>query len=434
VQEVRVQLQAISGLQAVTDCVVFSGISRAEKRKSIHYKVSMSNPTERVLSLTNQLKDSLNPADDIQKAKKEVNMSVDYKFHGWMGLDKDATKGKMEWQEYEPKTWSEDDVDIKITHCGICGSDIHTLRSGWGATLYPCCVGHEVAGTAVKVGKNVKHIKLGDRIGVGAQSSSCGECEECKNGEVQYCSGGMVGTYNGKYKDGSKSYGGYADYCRAPARFVVKIPDGLSTAEAAPMLCGGVTVWSPLVKNGAGPGKRVGIIGLGGLGHFGVLFAKALGCDEVVAISRSHSKEEDAKKMGADRLIATGDEGWNKKNARSLDLIVSTVSSPDMPLAKYLQLLRTHGQFIQVGAPEDSIPAINAFALIGKGCKIGGSAIGSPEDITEMLEFAAKHKVHPFIQERPMKEANQAVIDMDNGDARYRYVLVNEKHVAELKA
>jgi alcohol dehydrogenase (NADP+) len=308
----------------------------------------MPNPTERVLSLTNHLKTSLNPADDIQQAKTEDKMSVDYKFYGWMGLDKESTKGNMVWQEYEPKTWTEDDVDIKITHCGICGSDIHTLRSGWGATLYPCCVGHEVAGTAVKVGKNVKHIKLGDRIGVGAQSSSCGECDECKRGEVQYCSGGMVGTYNGKYKDGSKSYGGYADYCRCPAKFAVKIPDGLSTAEAAPMLCGGVTVWSPLKHNGAGPGKRVGIIGLGGLGHFGVLWAKALGCDEVVAISRSHSKEEDARKMGADRLIATGDEGWNKKNTRSLDLIVSTVSSPDMPLSKYLQLLKTHGQFIQV--------------------------------------------------------------------------------------
>lgn len=201
---------------------------------------------------------------------------------------------------------------------------------------------------AVKVGKNVKHIKLGDRIGVGAQSGSCLECEECLNGEEQYCSRSMVGTYNGKYKDGSKSYGGYGDYCRAPAHFVVKIPEGLSTAEAAPMLCGGVTVWSPLKNNGAGPGKKIGIVGLGGLGHFGVLWAKALGCDEVVAISRSRSKEDDAKKMGATKLIATQEAGWSKKNARSLDLIVSTVSSPDMPLSQYLQLLKTHGQFIQV--------------------------------------------------------------------------------------
>lgn len=301
-----------------------------------------------------------------------------------------------------------------------------------GQSLYPCCVGHEITGIAVKVGSNVKHIRVGDRVGVGAQSGSCLDCEECLNGEEHYCSR-MVGTYNGKYPDGSKSYGGYADYCRAPAHFAVKIPDSLSLAEAAPMLCGGVTVWNPLVKNGAGPGKRVGIVGLGGLGHFGVLWAKALGCDEVVVISRTNSKKDDAMNMGATKFIATEEEGWAKKNSRSLDLIVSTVSSPNMPLAQYFQLLRTHGQFIQVGAPEDKIPAFSAFALIAKGCKMGGSCIGSPEDISGMLKFAAEKNIHPFIQERPMKDANQAVVDMDDGKARYRYVLVNEKHAAELK-
>jgi alcohol dehydrogenase (NADP+) len=158
----------------------------------------------------------------------------------------------------------------------------------------------------------------------------------------------MVGTYNGKYSDDSKSYGGYADYCRAPAHFAVKIPDEIPLAEAAPMLCGGITVYNPLVHNGAGPGKRVGIIGVGGLGHFGILWAKALGCDEVVAISRTDNKKEDAMKLGATKYIATNDKDWATKNARSLDLIVSTVSSPDMPLDGYFQLLRTHGQFIQV--------------------------------------------------------------------------------------
>jgi len=174
---------------------------------------------------------------------------------------------------------------------------------------------------------------------------------------------GNVGTYNGKYPDGSKSYGGYADYCRAPAHFAVKIPDGISSAEAAPMMCGGVTVWSPLVKNGAGPGKRVGIVGVGGLGHFGLLWAKALGCDEVVAISRTNSKKEDAIKMGATKFIATEEEGWSKANSRSLDLIVSTVSSPNMPIAQYFQLLRTNGQFIQVsGKPllEDRQPRLTS--------------------------------------------------------------------------
>lgn len=175
------------------------------------------------------------------------------------------------------------------------------------------------------------------------------DCEECAAGLEHYCSKGSVGTYNGKYPDGSKSYGGYADYCRAPAHFAVKIPDDITLAEAAPMLCGGITVYNPLVKNGAGPGKRVGIVGIGGLGHFGVLWAKALGCDEVVAISRTGGKKGDAKKMGADKFIATDeDEDWAKKNARTLDLIVSTVSTPNMPLSEYFQMLRTNGQFIQV--------------------------------------------------------------------------------------
>jgi alcohol dehydrogenase (NADP+) len=232
--------------------------------------------------------------------------------------------------------------------------------------MYPVCVGHEIAGVAVKVGKNVKHLKVGDRCGVGAQSGSCLDCEECTSGLEQYCSKGLIGTYNGKYKDGSKSYGGYADYCRAPAHFAVKIPDGLSLAEAAPMLCGGVTAWSPLKNNGAGPGKRVGIVGIGGLGHFGLLWAKALGCDEVYAISRTSAKAADAKKMGATKVIATDEEEkWASKNARSLDLIVSTVSSPKMPISQYLQLLRTNGQFIQVSQKKiqgDNCDVTNRYA------------------------------------------------------------------------
>lgn len=191
----------------------------------------------------------------------------------------------------------------------------------------------------------------------------------------QHCPRGFVGTYNGKYKEsGYWSMGGYADYLRVPAHFAVKVPERLKSQDAAPMLCGGITVFSPLKNNGAGPGKRVGIVGLGGLGHFGVLFAKALGCEKVVAISRRRNKAKDALAMGADEYIATSeDEKWERKHSRTLDLIISTVSSPDMPLSGYLRLLCTNGQFIQVGAPEDNLPAIAAFALIAKGCKIGGS-------------------------------------------------------------
>ena len=241
-----------------------------------------------------------------------------------------------------------------------------------------------------------------------------------------HCPNGMVNTYDSRYPDGSKSYGGYANNARVPSHFVLKIPDGIPSEDAAPMLCGGITVYAPLKKNGCGPGKKVGIVGFGGLGHFGILYAKALGADKVVAISRSHAKREDAKKMGVDAFIATNDDkDWATHHARSLDLIVSTVSSPHMPLEQYLMLLRTNGQFIQVGAPEDKLPGFNAFSLIAKGCKIGGSAIGAPHEIEEMLQLTVQKKVKPWIQQRPMKDANHAVVDMDKGHARYRYVLVN---------
>jgi alcohol dehydrogenase (NADP+) len=351
-------------------------------------------------------------------------------FRGWLGHNPDSVKGQLKWETFTPKPFTANDIDIKISHCGICGSDLHTLRSGWGPTHYPACVGHEIIGEAVRVGDNVTKIKVGDRVGVGAQAFSClkEDCEECSNGRESYCPN-IVGTYNGQYEDGSWSMGGYAEYTRVPAHFALKIPDALKSADAAPMMCGGVTVWSPLTKNGAGPGKRVGIVGIGGLGHFGLLFAKALGCDKVVAISRSRSKEEDAKKMGADEFIATSeDEDWATKNANSLDLIISTVSAPDMPLPGYLQLLRAHGQFIQVGAPEDLLPPIPAFSLIAKGCKIGGSIIGSPGEIEAMLKFAAEKGVKPWINLSSMKEANPRLVDFDANKARYRYVLVNEGH------
>jgi alcohol dehydrogenase (NADP+) len=357
-------------------------------------------------------------------------MTSPAQFHGWLGHDKTAADGSMTWSSFDPKPFNLIDIDIKVSHCGICGSDIHTLRSGWGNTHYPVCVGHEIVGHVVKVGSSVTNLRLGDRVGVGVQAFSClrDDCEDCKNGLEQHCPK-MVGTYNGKYPDGSRSMGGYADFVRVPAHFAIKIPSALKSEDAAPMMCGGITVYSPLKANGAGPGKRVGIVGVGGLGHFGILFAKALGCEKVMAISRRRNKVEDAKAMGATDYIATSeDEKWARKHARSLDLIISTVSSPDMPLESYLRLLRTGGQFIQVGAPEDKLPQIAAFGLIGKGCKIGGSQIGSPKEIQEMLNFAAEKGIKPWVQTRSMEDANKSVVEMEEGKARYRYVLVNLDH------
>ncbi|EGP92461.1 unnamed protein product [Zymoseptoria tritici ST99CH_1A5] len=356
-----------------------------------------------------------------------------YKFEGWLGEDKDSVKGNMRWGEFEPKKWTEDDVDIEISHCGVCGSDLHQLSSGWGETPYPCVVGHEIVGKAVKVGSNVKHIKQGDRVGVGAQARSClqKDCPDCTNNLENHCAIGTVNTYGSVYPgDEGKSYGGYADYNRTHNRFVFNIPEGLSSAAAAPMLCGGITIFSPLKNYGCGPGKTVGIVGVGGIGHFGVLFAKALGADRVIGISRKSDKRDDALKLGADEYIATDeDKDWQTKHRRSIDLIVGTVSSAKMPLEGYLGLLKTKGTYIQIGAPDaGELPAINAFTLLTNGIKVGGSAIGSPKEIEEMLQFAADKKIEPWLNERPMKEANDVVQDMTAGKARYRYVLVNEKH------
>lgn len=268
-------------------------------------------------------------------------------------------------------------------------------------------------------------------------------------GQEAYCTKHFVPTYNGNHLNGAKSMGGYALYNRTPGHFVFKIPDAIPLAEAAPMLCGGVTVWSPLKQNGCGPGKKVGIVGVGGLGHFAVLFAKALGADKVVAISRKASKAADALKLGADLYIATEDEpNWATTHARSLDLIISTVSSDkvrslssrqlrlslttpstQMPLNDYLSLLRYGGSFIQVGLPDGGMLGLPVFTVLRSNLKVGGSFIGSPNEIREMLDFVAEKGIHPWVEQRSMKDANQAIVDMEKGKARYRYVLVNEQHL-----
>lgn len=204
------------------------------------------------------------------------------------------------------------------------------------------------------MGSNVKHVKVGDRVGVGAQARSCMEsdCPDCSIGKENHCARGTVGTYGSVYPgDEGKSYGGYATHNRTNGHFVIPIPEGVSSAVAAPLMCGGITIFSPLKRNGCGPGKTIGIVGVGGIGHFGVLFAKALGADKVIGISRKSDKAEDAKKLGADKYIATDeDKDWVKENTKTIDLIICTVSSEKMPLTDYLSLLKTHGQFIQIGS------------------------------------------------------------------------------------
>ncbi|KAF1911662.1 chaperonin 10-like protein [Ampelomyces quisqualis] len=351
-------------------------------------------------------------------------MAANSHFQGWVAHDPSAADGNMNWGSYTPKTFEESDVEMEISHCGVCGSDIHSLRSGWGPSDYPLVVGHEIIGRVTRVGKDVKDLKVGDRVGVGAQSECCESCRPCKMLQESNCNR-MTMTYNSKHSNGDKSYGGYAKSWRGPASFAIPIPDGLLSEFAAPLMCGGVTVYSPLVSNGAGPGKRIGVVGVGGLGHFALLFAKALKCHEIVAISRSSSKKEDAIKLGADKFIATGeDPEWMTKNANSLDLIISTISG-SFPLDQYLQLLDVNGTFVQLGAPDDPLPSFSPLGLIFKNLKIAGSLIGTRQHIRDMLELAKETNLQAWVQVRPMEEANQVLVDFEKGLPRYRYVLKN---------
>ncbi|KAL8902073.1 MAG: hypothetical protein Q9207_004898 [Kuettlingeria erythrocarpa] len=294
--------------------------------------------------------------------------------------------------------------------------------------MYPCCVGHEIVGHAVRVGSAAREgIKVGDRVGVGPQGYTCrrADCECCSAGMENYCPR-RVGTYGDRYPDGSISYGGFADHCRHNSYSVFSIPEKLASEDAAVMLCAGSTVYEPLKEHGAGPGTRVGIVGLGGLGHLGVLFAKAMGCQRVVAISRSMKKAEDALKLGADEYVATAEQDdWAERHASTLDLIVCTVSGTGMPLQAYLGLLRPKGRFCQVGIPEEPLPSLDAMALVLNGTSVSFSDSASPENIRKMLSLAAEKGIKAWTQVRPMKEANEAVADMEKGQARFRYVLEN---------
>lgn len=298
-----------------------------------------------------------------------------------------------------------------------------------GQTTYPCCVGHEIVGTAVRVGSQAREgIAIGDRVGVGPQGYTCRrpDCESCSKGQENYCPR-RLGTYGDRYPDGSVSYGGFADYCRHNSYSVFSIPENLASEDAAVMLCAGSTVYEPLKEHGAGPETKVGIIGIGGLGHLGVLFAKAIGCQRVVAFSRSGSKQEDALKLGADEYIATAERrDWAEQHASTLDFIICTVSDPRMPLQEFLGLLRPKGTFCQVGIPEEPLPQLETMALVLNGTKIAFSDSASPANIREMLKLAAQKGIKSWTQLRPMNEANQAVADMERGKARFRYVLENK--------
>ncbi|KAJ9649375.1 hypothetical protein H2201_006587 [Coniosporium apollinis] len=335
---------------------------------------------------------------------------------------------KFTKQEFKLKPFEDRDIDIAIDACGVCASDVHTITGGWSEDIpLPLCVGHEVVGKAVKVGKDVTTIKVGDRVGVGAQIKADLTCDNCKADQENYCPN-SVDTYGAPYEDGTISQGGYASHIRAHEYFTFKIPDNIPTPLAAPMLCAGLTVYSPLVRLGCGPGKKVGIVGIGGLGHFAVLWAAALGA-EVYAISHSPSKKDDALKLGAKHFVSTKDKDWHKPLAFTLDFIINTADATDkFNLPDYFSTLKVNGTFHMVGFPDNNLPSLNAQAFAPNGCYMGASHIGNRPEMLAMFELASKQNIKSWVQEIDIseegcKEAVERVYNNDN--VRYRFTLVN---------
>jgi len=315
------------------------------------------------------------------------------------------------------------DVEIKIVACGVCGSDVHTITGAWSPDIIiPMITGHEIAGIVAKVGSAVKDIKVGDRVGVGAQIGSCLKCKACTRDNENYCPD-MVDTYNAKYPNGDIAHGGYSTAVRAHERYVFPIPDALEFENVAPMLCAGLTVYSPLVRNGCTKGSRVGVVGLGGLGHYAVMFASALGA-EVSVLSHSDAKKADALAMGATNFYAIQDNDLPGPLAREFDIIINTRDAHEgFPIVGYMQCLGVHGKMIQVGLPDEELPPLAASALLPNGAFLGGSHIGNKKEALAMLKLAAEKNIKSWIEVFPMKDAGKAVQGMIDGKSRYRYVL-----------
>lgn len=312
------------------------------------------------------------------------------------------------------------DVLIDIKFAGICHSDIHQAREGWGEAMFPMVPGHEIAGIVSEVGPGVTKYQVGDRVGVGCLVDSCRECDNCKAGLEQYCTGGGVGTYNALDKNGEPTYGGYSEKIVVDENYVVRIPDGISLDVAAPLLCAGITTYSPLRHWNAGPGKKVAILGMGGLGHMGVKIAHALGA-EVTVLSQSLRKQDDGLKLGADHYHATSDPKTFEDLKGAFDLILSTVSAP-LDLDAYLSLLRTDGAFVNVGAPEEPVK-LNLFSVIGGRKTLAGSGIGGIRETQEMLDFCAEHGFGAEIELIRADEINEAYERVLASDVRYRFVI-----------
>jgi uncharacterized zinc-type alcohol dehydrogenase-like protein len=337
------------------------------------------------------------------------------------GYASKQTKGPLILYEFERREPRDLDVVIDIQYCGICHSDIHQVSDEWGGSTFPMVPGHEIAGIVSQVGTNVSRYKVGERVGVGCFVDSCRKCYPCHDGLEQYCVEGCTLTYNDVERDGkTPTQGGYSNKIVVEEDYVLKIPNDLPLPRAAPLMCAGITLYSPLMHWNAGPGKKVGIIGLGGLGHMGVKIARALGA-EVTVLSHSLNKEEDGRKMGADHFFATSDPKTFEKLEGSFDMVINTVSV-ELDMNSYLNLLRLDGTMVIVGLPEKEL-SFGASSLTNARRQLAGSVIGGIRETQEMLEFCDKHKIYCDIELTPIQKVNEAYRRVVNSDVKYRFVI-----------
>jgi alcohol/geraniol dehydrogenase (NADP+) len=330
------------------------------------------------------------------------------------GLAAHAAGAELLPFRYDPGELGVGEVEIAITHCGICHSDIHLISNDWGISQYPFIPGHEVIGSVAAVGSGVRSLKAGQRVGLGWQSNSCGECAWCTQGLENLCASSEATCVHRN--------GGYADRVRANMRFVIPIPEALASESAAPLLCAGITVYNPIRTHGVNPASRVGVVGVGGLGHIAIQFARAFGA-EVTAFSTSPGKEEEARALGAHRFVNTRESKAMKEVAGTLDFILSTINA-DEDWGIYVQALRPTGTLCFVGVPPSPV-SLQAFPLISGMRTVTGSPIGSPHRIKEMLDVAARHGVKAQTERFPMAKANEAIEKVKKNKVRYRAVLAH---------